>query len=31
MISDDGDSGFEVQDMTLAQLSDGRTLLAFRH
>ena len=31
MISGSGDSGFEVQDMTLAQLSDGRTLLAFRH
>ena len=31
MISDDGEYGFEVQDMTLAQLSDGRTLLAFRH
>ena len=31
MITHDASSGFDVRDMTLAQLSDGRTLLAFRY
>ena len=31
MITHDAASGFYVQDMTLAQLVDGRTLLAFHH
>ena len=31
MRSSSGEYGFEVQDMTLAQLNEGRTLLAFRH
>ena len=31
MITHDFSSGFYVQDMTLAQLADGRTLLAFRY
>lgn len=31
MITHDAASGFYVQDMTLAQLVDGRTLLAFRY
>ena len=31
MITHDASSGFYVQDMTLAQLADGRTLLAFRY
>ncbi len=31
MITHDAASGFYVQDMTLAQLADGRTLLAFHH
>ena len=31
MITHDFSSGFYVQDMTLAQLTDGRTLLAFRY
>ena len=31
MITHDASSGFDVRDMTLAKLSDGRTLLAFRY
>lgn len=31
MITHDASSGYDVRDMTLAQLADGRTLLAFRY
>ena len=31
MITHDASSGYDVRDMTLAQLRDGRTLLAFRY
>lgn len=31
MITHDFSSGYDVRDMTLAQLADGRTLLAFRY